>query len=301
MRNSKAVLGLLVTILAAAVLNEASCSPQQAFPLWDHKESVADYAEGEGIKDAWIALALGGEVTMKLALVPAGTFPMGSALGEKDRCDDEGPQHEVTITRPFYMGVYSVTQEQYQAVMGKNPSYFTGGRNPVETVSWHDAAEFCKRLSRKAGKTVRLPTEAQWEYACRAGSKTRFCFGDDYGELGDYAWDDQNSDGKTHPAGHKKPNDWGMYDMYGNVCQWCADWYGKDSYASSGKTDPSGPASGSCRVLRGGSCRYVAPHCRSARRDFGLPDCGDRIIGFRVVVDLDSQPAPGPGRRCRSR
>jgi formylglycine-generating enzyme required for sulfatase activity len=169
-----AVPRLGITILAAILLREAGCSRQAAYPLWDHKESVVDYADWEGIKDVSLTLSLGGEVTMKLTLMPPGTFLMGSPEGEKDRREDEGPQHEVTITKPFYMGVYPVTQEQYQAVMGKNPSYFKGARNPVETVSWHNAVEFCKKLSRKTGKTVRLPTEAQWEYACRAGSTTRF-------------------------------------------------------------------------------------------------------------------------------
>jgi formylglycine-generating enzyme required for sulfatase activity len=290
MTVSKAVPGLLAAILAAVLLNETSCVPQQTYSLWDHKESVPAYAQGEGIKDVSISLALGGKVTMKLTLVPAGTLLMGSAQNEKDRGDDEGPQHEVTISKPFYMGVCPVTQEQYQAVMGKDPSYFKGGRNPVETVSWLDAVEFCRKVTRITGKPVALPTEAQWEFACRAGTKTRFSFGDDYGMLGDYGWNDVNSDGRTHPVGQKKPNDWGLYDMYGNVCEWCADWYGKDWYATSPKADPVGPNYGLCRVLRGGSCRYVPLHCRSARRDFGLPDCGDRIVGFRVIVPLESQP-----------
>ena len=180
---------------------------------------------------------------MKLALIPSGKFMMGSPKDEKDRLDNEGPQREVTISKAFYMGVYAVTQEQYERIMGENPSYFKGGQNPVETVSWDDAVEFCKKLSQKSSKAVSLPTEAQWEYACRAGSTTRFSYGDDDDKLGDYAWYGKNSGSKTHPVGQKKPNAWGLYDMHGNAWQWCSDWYA-DTYANANKTDPTGPAFG---------------------------------------------------------
>jgi formylglycine-generating enzyme required for sulfatase activity len=224
---------------------------------------------------------------MKLVLIPSGKFMMGSPKGEKDRSDNEGPQHEVTLSKPFYMGVYTVTQEQYEQMMGKNPSDFKGATNPVELVSWDGAVEFCKKLSDKTGKKVRLPTEAEWEYACRAGSKTRFSYGDDndYANLGDYAWYTKNSDNKTHPVGQKKPNEWGLYDMHGNVWQWCSDWYA-DSYANAGKTDPSGPASGSTRVLRGGCWNFTPLYCRSAYRVRLAPGYRYLSIGFRVVVDL---------------
>jgi formylglycine-generating enzyme required for sulfatase activity len=232
-----------------------------------------------------LILDLGSNVSMKLVLIPAGKFLMGSPDGEPNRFPDEGPQHEVTISKPFYMGVYTVTQEQYEQVMGKNPSSFKGPQNPVETVSWDDAVEFCKKLSQKRGRAVSLPTEAQWEYACRAGSKSRFSFGDDDDKLGDYAWYWKNSDSKTHPVGQKKPNDFGLYDMHGNVWQWCSDWY-TESYANAGKTDPTGPASGSIRVLRGGSWCHYPLICRSAYR-YGLtPDLRGSLIGFRVSVDL---------------
>ena len=233
-----------------------------------------------------LTLDLGNKVTMKLVSIPSGKFMMGSPASEKDRFDSEGPQHEVTISKAFYMGGYSVTQEQYEQIMGKNPSQFKGAQNPVENVSWDDAVEFCKKLSQKTGKTVRLPTEAEWEYACRAGSKTRFSYGDDndYANLGDYAWYDKNSDKKTHPVGQKKPNAWGLYDMHGNVWQWCSDWY--DSYANAKNTDPQGPASGTSRVLRGGSWYNLPQNCRSARRSWNDPDDRFHNFGFRVVVDL---------------
>jgi formylglycine-generating enzyme required for sulfatase activity len=224
--------------------------------------------------------------SMKRVLIPSGKFMMGSPKDEKDREDSEGPQREVTISKPFYMGVYAVTQEQYEQVMGKNPSNFKGAENPVENVSWNDAAEFCKKLSQKTGTSVRLPTEAEWEYACRAGSKTRFSYGDDndYANLGDYAWYGQNSDNKTHPVGQKKPNAFGLYDMHGNVWEWCSDWYG--AYEDKAQTDPTGPASGSARVLRGGGWIYDPQVCRSAYRARGDPDNRGSVFGFRVVLDL---------------
>jgi formylglycine-generating enzyme required for sulfatase activity len=225
---------------------------------------------------------------MKLVLIPAGKFLMGSPEDEKDRLENEGPRHEVTISKAFHIGAYDVTQEQYERIMGTNPSQFKGAQNPVENVSWDDAAEFCKKLSQATGKTVRLPTEAQWEYACRAGSKTRFSYGDDpdYANLGDYAWYNANSESKTHPVGQKKPNAWGLYDVHGNVWQWCSDWYA-DSYANANNTNPEGPGTGSNRVLRGGSWDYTPQRCRSALRYWFAPDFRSTLFGFRVVVDSE--------------
>jgi formylglycine-generating enzyme required for sulfatase activity len=223
---------------------------------------------------------------MKLILIPSGKFMMGSPETDKDHRKDEGPQHDVTISKPFYMGVYVVTQEQYGQIMGKNPSFFKGAQNPVECLTWDDAVEFCKKLSKKTGKAVSLPTEAQWEYACRAGSKTRFSYGNDDDKLGDYAWYNKNSGDKTHPVGQKKPNVWGLYDMHGNVCQWCSDWYA-DDYAKANKTDPTAPASGAGRVQRGGDCDNSPRFCRSASRSWSSPVyryiCGG-VLGFRVVA-----------------
>jgi len=183
---------------------------------------------------------------MKMVLIRPGKFMMGQG----------SDQHEVAISKPFYMGVTEVTRAQYQAVMGTIPSFSKGPTNPVGGVSWNDTTEFCKKLSGKTRQTVRLPTEAEWEYACRAGTQTAFSFGDDPSALGDYAWHRGNSGGRSLPVGQKKPNAWGLYDMHGNVWEWCADWYGKypsRAFWEGPATDPSGPASGTARVLRGGS------------------------------------------------
>ena len=238
---------------------------------------------------------------MHFVFIPAGEFLMGSPDNEKDRGTDEGPVHKVRLTKPFYMGKYEVTQAEWKAVMGNNPSKFPGDRNPVEQVSWDDCQEFLKKLksllplplgegrgegradtSKPAGSKFQLPTEAQWEYACRAGTQTRFYFGDDLDtkELPDYAWFDGNSGRKTHLVGEKKPNAFGLYDMSGNVWERCEDWHG--SYSNEAVTDPSGPTSGSHRVRRGGSCSYFAWCCRAAYRRC-YP--GNRsYVGFRLAL-----------------
>ena len=225
-------------------------------------------------------------IGMKLPLIPAGEFMMGSPATESYRRDNE-TQHRVSITKPFYLGETEVTQEQYQKVMGsKNPSGFQGPQNPVENVSWADAVEFCGKLSampaeKTAGHVYRLPTDAEWEYACRAGTTTAYSFGDDASGLGDYGWFDGNSDSSTHPVGEKKPNAWDLYDMHGNVWEWCQDWYGE--YPSGSATDPTGATSGSHRVNRGGSWNYYAWICRSARRGWRTPERRYDDLGFRVL------------------
>jgi len=205
------------------------------------------------------------EVGMEFVLMPAGELLMGSPRGEPGREANERPQHEVRITRAFCIGAHEVTQEQYAAVMGRNPSKFPGARNPVERVSWHDAVQFCARLSEKDGRTYRLPTEAEWEYACRAGSTTAYSFGSDPPGLGDHAWHSGNSGEKPHEVGLKLPNAWGLYDMHGNVWEWCQDWY-EDGYRSRAAEDPTGPTSGSYRCVRGGSWFDYPTPLRSAAR-----------------------------------
>jgi formylglycine-generating enzyme required for sulfatase activity len=245
-----------------------------------------------------ISLDLAEGVAMKLVLIPAGKFIMGSAADEKGGSDNEGPQRVVTISKPFYMGVFEVTQEQWLAVMGKAAKARSPG-HPVEQVDWTGATDFCKAFSRKTGKTLRLPTEAEWEYACRAGSATRYPFGDDEKRLDEYGWFIRNfkrtatagHDGNPSPAGQKKPNAWGLYDMNGNVWEWCSDWYA-DSFAGAEQIDPKGPASGECHVLRGGSWSCLPTECRSASRWIGSPgDTQDTgTVGFRVVCEDAGKP-----------
>jgi formylglycine-generating enzyme required for sulfatase activity len=228
-----------------------------------------------------LSLDCGGGVTMDLIYIEPGRFTMGSPASEVGREDNE-TQHEVTITKGFYLGKYEVTQAQYQAVVGSNPSNWKEASRPVEQVTWNDATEFCNRLTQRAGKQVRLPTEAEWEYACRAGSTTRFCFGDSDGGLGEYAWFDGNSGNQTHAVGAMKPNAWGLYDMHGNVWEWCEDWYG--SYPSGTVNDPTGRGSGRSRVMRGGSWDSDADYCSSASRNGIDPSLRDLDIGIRVAV-----------------
>ena len=232
---------------------------------------------------------------MEMVLIPAGKFLMGSPDSDKNAQGDEKPQHRVRITKPFYLGKYVVTQEQWEAVMGSNPSQFKGPKNPVDSVSWDDCQQFLDKLNAKSGPggaKFQLPTEAQWEYACRAGSTTRYCFGDEESGLGEYAWYGANSHEKTHPVGEKKPNAWGLYDMHGNVDEWCAEWHDGGYYAGSPTDDPTGPTTGSGRVRRGGGRSSPAGFCRSAYRLWHSPE--DRLIdlGFRVA-GVPAEPVVG--------
>lgn len=224
------------------------------------------------------------DVDIMMKLIPAGNFVMGSPSLEQDRWDDEGPQHLVTITEPFYMGVFEVTQEQWLAVMETLPSefgYIPG--NPVERVSWDDCQDFITELNTLGIGTFRLPTEAEWEYACRADTITTFPWGADltYGSLGEYAWYDDNSDDTTHLVGGKLPNQWGLYDMHGNVFEWCKDLYGE--YGIDPQTDPQGSTTGWSRVIRGGCMISPPDYCRSASRGNVTPTIGGNWIGFRLV------------------
>ncbi|MCY3018209.1 MAG: formylglycine-generating enzyme family protein [Planctomycetota bacterium] len=197
--------------------------------------------------------------------------------------DWEKPAHEVTLTTPFYMGKYPVTQEQYMQVMGTNPSHFKGQNLPVETVSWDNAAEFCKKVSEKTGLMVRLPTDAEREYACRAGTTTTYNTGDSDADLDKAAWYYANSKSTTHPVGQKAANAWGLHDMHGNVWEWCLDLW-QEHYGPEAAVDPKGPENGQARVLRGGSWGDDAGNCRSAYRDRFLPVNRYCYFGFRVVV-----------------
>ncbi len=232
--------------------------------------------------------------------VEGGKFMMGSPDDEEGREDDEGPLHEVELSG-FWMSATEVTNAQYNAFLkamedrggavwdrvkesGANHpdlgSEFKGDKQPVVYVSWEDAKAFCDWV----GKGATLPTEAQWEYACRAGSAGRFCFGEDEAQLGDYAWYEANANGVTHAVGGKKSNVFGLYDMHGNVWEWCSDWYG--AYTADPVKDPAGPAAGASRVNRGGGWNYEPWNCRSAYRDGDVPGFRNVGLGFRLVAPL---------------
>ena len=254
-------------------------------------------------------------IGMKLALIPAGKFIMGSPKDEKDRWYDE-EQHEVSITKPFYLGVYVVTQAEYEKVMGNNPSYFSpkgGGKDkvkdmdtgqfPVETVSWDDAVAFCKKLSelpeeKKAGRVYRLPTEAEWEYACRAGTKTAFHYGNSLsskqanfnGNLPYGGADKGPYLERTAKVGSYAANAFGLYDMHGNVWEWCQDWYDENYYKNSPREDPPGPTQASYRVVRGGCWIAHGGYCRSANRNGFEP-------GFRNATWASAWPQFSPATR----
>ncbi len=219
-------------------------------------------------------------IGMRFVPIPSGTFTMGETP------DDIETPHQVTLTKGFELGVYEVTQAQYEQVMKNNPSNFKGAENPVENMRWDDAVEFCRKLSalpaeKAEGNVYRLPTEAEWEYACRAGTTTQFSFGDDESKLGDYAWYRENSAEKTHPVGSKLSNAWGLYDMHGNVWEWCQDvWH--DDYPEGSVKDPRRGTSGSRRVIRGGCWYLPALSCRSPDRDAGH-NARSNVWGFRVV------------------
>jgi formylglycine-generating enzyme required for sulfatase activity len=219
------------------------------------------------------------QILGQMVEIPGGSFLMGTDEAEVQR-----------LNQKYFLGKYPVTQEQYQAVMGNNPSKFQDNpKNPVEQVSWQDAQAFCQKLRKLTGQDFRLPTEAEWEYACRAGTQTRYYFGDDESQLGDYAWYDENSDSKTHSVGHKKPNDWGLYDTHGNVWEWCEDsWH--DSYANKPENIKNNgsiiwsDSNESYHVLRGGSWLLNSRYCRSAYRGRYNADNGYGNFGFRLVL-----------------
>ncbi|MFM8724154.1 MAG: formylglycine-generating enzyme family protein, partial [Planctomycetaceae bacterium] len=231
---------------------------------------------------------------MKFRVIPAGTFPMGSPEGKGN--DNERPQHSVTITKAFGLGVHTVTQGQWRKLMGSTPwsgrSYVKEGPEIAATyVSWDDGVSFCQKLSSSEGVRYRLPTEAEWEWSCRAGTTTEYSFGDDQGQLGRYAWFEDNADYKNekyaHAVGQKPANPFGLYDVHGNVWDWCQDWWDKKYYGKSAEADPAGPASGSSRVVRGGSWDYESANLRSAYLGYGTPDDRYYDVGLRVLCELE--------------
>jgi formylglycine-generating enzyme required for sulfatase activity len=246
-----------------------------------------------------------------MVFIPPGTFRMGSPTNEVDRREDDGPQTAVTISRGFWMGKCEVTQGEYQALMGSNPSYFNGFRNwpnpgtdygtdlsrPVEQVNWDEATNYCSKLTeaqRAAGQiptncAYRLPTEAEWEYACRGWTSTMLSYGDDpgYTNLSAYAWHEGNAGEMTHPVGQKLPNPWGLHDIHGNVSEWCQDWF--DSYTGGTALDPLGPSTGTLRSFRSGDWFSSGGASRSACRYGDLPTNRRFWKGFRVLLAPEQQ------------
>jgi formylglycine-generating enzyme len=310
--------GTVVRLLACSVIGFvfAGCCSRMAGPSPEQPAaSQQQVAQRSGLP-----VVVTNSLGMKLVLIPAGEFMMGSPDDEEGRRSDEGPQHRVKITESFYLGVYEVTQEQYERVMGVNPSWYrtfvdeerkdfvvrTVPLYPVEQVAWDDALAFCDRLSalpdeQAAGHRYYLPTEAEWEYACRAGATTPFIFGETLSSDKDANFNGSLPCGSgvkgpyrelVSVVGSYRPNAWGLHDMHGNVAEWCSDWYTENYYTSSPVDDPKGPATGFGRVHRGGSCDSSALTCRSACRDYFRPDYRIHFLGFRIALDVTQKAEP---------
>ena len=251
-------------IFIVACLVALLCAPARAFPT--HSNSLG----------------------MEFQLVPAGTFQMGVGHSDTPRYEDEQPAHTVTVSKSFYLGKYEVTQAQWRALMGSNPSQIPGDEHPVENVSWDDAQAFIRKLNeREKTDKYRLPTEAEWEFAVRAGTQSPYFFGNDASNIVFYTWYNFDSGGSTHPVGLKRANAFGLHDMQGNVSEWVMDRYEKTYYSRSPETDPQGPATGDRRGVRGCSWNHGAELCRSASRLSFPPHEKNGFIGFRVLREIE--------------
>ena len=289
-------------LLAGALVALTGCGRQSTAPETPPRTSVpaqrnAPPQEAAGSRPAAMN-------TTRMVLIRGGKFIMG------DKQEVDAPPHEVVV-RSFLMDKYLVTQADYQKLMGKNPSRWKGARNPVEQVRWSDAVRYCNKRSEAEGlqpcydlKTwrcnfeangYRLPTEAEWEYACRAGTTTPYFFGPDATRLGDYAWYKKNSGGHPHPVGRKRPNPWGLYDIVGNVWEWCNDFYQVDYYQKSPRENPRGPSQGKQKVLRGGAWRFSAENCRSGYRYNENPGYADVCFGYDIYGFRCVRNAPTDG------
>ena len=277
----------LILFLSTALVLGADPTPkgEAKNPPWNGRETVVEYAKRAGLEPV-LTLDLGGGVKWEGVLIPAGTFVMGSPAGEAKKPEESAieKQHKVTITRAFYMGKLETTQAQYEKVMGENPSTTKGDELPVHNVAWQNAQDFCEKLSKQLGREVELPTEAQWEYACRAGTTTAYYNGSQISDLDKIAWFGANSDHKIHPGGQKLPNAWGLYDMLGNAREFVRDLYIAAPLEDS--TDPTGPKEGDAKnhVVRGGAYTAnaeLALNCRVACR---RPTESLAMNGFRFVV-----------------
>ena len=259
-------------------VSASSTSTSQSSAITSGYTPASSVASGSNV----ISILVKNDITIDMVKVEAGTFMMGATSEMHDLFNDEKPVHQVTLTNDYYMGKYEVTQALWQAVMGSNPSIFKGDDLPVEQVSWNDCQEFISKLNNLTGKKFRLPTEAEWEYAARGGKKSRGYQYSGSSNISDVAWYTDNSGSKTHPVGMKQSNELGLYDMTGNVWEWCQDWYG--SYVSSSQTNPIGAVSGSYRVDRGGSWNYFARGCRLSFRYCSTPGSRRHDLGLRLVL-----------------
>ncbi len=292
-RKEKKMNAIIKTLLATVFV--AMGLPMIAWAAEPPKTEPRKDNDAAGAAEKTLTIDLGGDVKMEFVLIPAGSFEMGS--NEKDY---EKPPHKVTFAKPFYLGKYEVTQAQWDAVVGQTPlhdgkrmqHYFKNPAHPLESASWLDCQTFFKKLKEKVpGREFRLPSEAEWEYACRAGSTTRFSFGNDEKDLDDHAWYRSNANLSTHPVGQKKPNAWGLHDMHGNVWEWCQDvWH--DNYEGA-PSDGSAWTEGDqkFRVLRGGSWAHYGPDLRSSHRILLIPaykghhpSRAIRFFGLRVAL-----------------
>jgi len=270
-KRGKPVRGTRLPALCGSRIRRPAAIPA-AWPF-DAKEArlrQAAYARSTGLPSEY-AVDLGRGIKLELVLIPPGVFQMGSPADENGRDSDEA-QRRVTVRQGFYLGKYPVTQYQWEAVLGCNPSKFKGPHHPVDQARWED----CQTLCGKLGAGFRLPAELEWEYACRAGTSGAFA-----GGLNDLAWHDGNSGGVSHAVGRRKPNAWGLHDMHGNVWEWCADWYHHDPGRAT--VEPGGHGSKRCRVIRGGSWISAARDCRSAERNGRMPGNRNDDLGCRIV------------------
>ena len=250
----------------------------------ERSRSIAQTTGASRIDSKEKIINLGNGVMMRLSLIPKGEYFMGSSSDQIGRDSDEGPVHKVRIDKPFYMGVYEVTQEQYEKVIGRNPSVFIGPKYPIHVVSWNEAQEFCRRLSSLVGGRFRLPTEAEWEYACRAGTTTAYYWGNSYDEQ--YGWTVDNSEDTLHEVGTRLPNDWGLYDMSGNLWEWCENRYLEHYPGVGEKVNLIDSPDKVIRVLRGGSWNTKPVYSRSANRSRNAPGTRMDCDGIRVVLDV---------------
>ena len=282
----------LILILSIAAVVVAVEKIKEASPATIQQKKAADAANLPLTK----TIDLGNEVNMVVVFIPAGEFEMGSPMEELKRDSDEA-QHHIKLTKAFYIGKFEVTQIQYRTIMSENPSKFGGGKLPVENVSWYEAMRFLKKLSDKTGMKFRLPTEAEWEYACRAGTTTAFNTGTTLdSDVANYDAEKPYADGiigkyldRTCVVGSYPPNAFGLYDMHGNVWEWCNDIYNEDYYKVTPSIDPKGPQTdGGDRVIRGGAWNEYAYKCRSADRNDRGPKANQSHIGFRVVLEIES-------------